>query len=139
MKLKLKTFQCGAPEKKGEGLRIGTVRLLPRGIRKKDYIKKHFFDVWFPAVAPSRTLVSKAKKLDLSDSAIREKFFGMYEKELETNTDARQSVLLLAEIAKKSPIAIGCYCPDEQRCHRSVLFKIIHKAADGKWLKQDKI
>lgn len=135
VKLKLKTYQCGTARGKGEGLRIGTVRFLPRGVKKEDYIKYDYFDVWLPPVAPSRKLLAKFKKLDFDDKAIRDKFFELYEKELETDTVARQSVLLLAEIAKRTPIAVGCYCADEQRCHRSMLNKIIHKAAEGKWLK----
>jgi uncharacterized protein YeaO (DUF488 family) len=35
--LKLRTFQIGSPRKRGEGIRVGTVRFLPRGVLKKDY------------------------------------------------------------------------------------------------------
>ncbi len=135
MNLKLKTYRCGTPREEGEGLRVGTVRYLPRGVKKEDYAKHDYFDVWLPTVAPSRKLLNKVKKWNFDDKANQNKFFELYEKELATYTDARQSVLLLSEIAKRSPIAVGCYCEDEQRCHRSVLHKVIHKAAEGKWLK----
>ena len=55
--LKLHTFQIGSPRKRSDGLRIGTVRFLPRGVRKKDYARLDYFDVWLPSVAPSRELV----------------------------------------------------------------------------------
>ena len=55
--IKLRTFQLGSPRKRGEGLRIGTVRFLPRGVQKKDYARLDYFDVWLPVVAPSRELI----------------------------------------------------------------------------------
>lgn len=129
MKLKLRTYQCGSPRKKGEGLRIGTVRFLPRGVKKKDYAKHDYFDVWLPTLAPSRELFKKGKEWD------SERFLDRYEKELKDLTVARQSVLLLAEISKRTPIAIGCYCQPDEPCHRFRLEKVIHKAAQGKWLR----
>lgn len=133
MKLKLKTYQCGSTRKKGEGLRIGTVRFVPHGVKKVDYKKKDYFDIWFPTVAPSRTLRKKVKKWNFDEKKLHDKFLDLYEKELKKDTDARQSIMLLAEIAKKSPISVGCYCKNEQRCHRSRLIKVIEKAAHGKW------
>jgi len=43
-----------------EGLRIGTVRRPPRGVRKEDYARLDYFDVWLPELAPSAALVSWA-------------------------------------------------------------------------------
>ena len=54
---KLHTFQIHSPRKRTEGLRIGTVRFLPHGVKKKDYAKHDYFDVWLPSVAPSRELI----------------------------------------------------------------------------------
>ena len=45
--------QLGSRRRRGEGLRIGTVRRPPRGVRKRDYAKRDFFDVWLPNLAPS--------------------------------------------------------------------------------------
>jgi uncharacterized protein YeaO (DUF488 family) len=53
-------------------------------------------------------------------------FFRHYRKEME-NTEPRQVITLLAEIAKRTPIALCCYCEDETRCHRSVLIELIRK------------
>jgi uncharacterized protein YeaO (DUF488 family) len=53
-------------------------------------------------------------------------FFRQYRKEME-NTEPRQVIKLLAEIAKRTPIAFCCYCEDERRCHRSVLIELIRK------------
>ena len=43
-----------------EGLRIGTVRRPPRGVRKADYARRDYYDAWLPELAPSAPLVSYA-------------------------------------------------------------------------------
>jgi uncharacterized protein YeaO (DUF488 family) len=128
MKLKLHTFQIGSPRKRGEGLRIGTVRFLPRGVYKKDYAKLDYFDVWFPILAPSKKLITWARSQEDTGIKFREK----YEREMLNNTNSRQAIKLLARLAIKSPIAIGCYCEDEKYCHRSVLRKLIKEEASKK-------
>jgi uncharacterized protein YeaO (DUF488 family) len=130
MSIKLKTYRCGSPRKEGEGLRIGTVRFLPRGVKKKDYAGLDYFDVWFPSVAPSRQLLKSVKSKEL-DRKSWDRFMKQYENELYKTSDGRQAVKLLAVIAKEMPIAIGCYCEDEKSCHRSVLKKLIEKEAEG--------
>jgi len=128
MNLKLRTFQVGSPRKRGEGLRIGTVRYLPRGVYKKDYAKLDYFDIWFPILAPSRKLLKWAHSQQDSASKFPEK----YKREMMSNTNSRQAIKLLAKLALKTPIAIGCYCEDERYCHRSVLRKLIKEAASEK-------
>lgn len=62
MPLRLKNYQAGSDRKRGEGLRIGTVRFLPRGVLKKNYAKENYFDVWLSTLAPSRKLLSDMKQ-----------------------------------------------------------------------------
>jgi uncharacterized protein YeaO (DUF488 family) len=57
MPVRLKTYQCGSPRKRGKGLHIGTVRYLPRGVKKENYASLNYSDVWLHAVAPSRKLL----------------------------------------------------------------------------------
>lgn len=128
----LRTYQAGSPRKRGEGLRIGTVRFPPRGVRKEDYARLDFFDVWFPVIAPSRSLVAWAKKHDIAhDAASKRTFHQRYARELESDPAARQSILLLAALAQTTAIAIGCFCEEEENCHRSTLKKVIEKAAEA--------
>jgi uncharacterized protein DUF488 len=42
------TYRIGTPRKRGEGLRLGAVRFLPRGVKKGDYARLNLFDVWLP-------------------------------------------------------------------------------------------
>jgi uncharacterized protein YeaO (DUF488 family) len=128
-KLKLTTFQIGAPVRRGAGLRIGTTRLPPRGVPKSRWKTGGYFDVWLPTVAPSRDLLRWIKQRDIDDPSVRRTFFQKYERELLADSDARHTVQLLAELARRTPISIGCFCVDESRCHRSQLRKLIARFA----------
>jgi len=129
-RLKLSTFRIGDAPKRGKGLRIGTTRLPPRGVPKSRWKSGGYFDVWLPTVAPSRELFRWIKARDINDAAVRKTYFQRYERELLGNSDARHTVHLLAEIARRTPISIGCFCADESRCHRSRLRMIIERAAN---------
>ena len=124
-KVHLTTVQLGSARPHGEGLRIGTVRFLPRGVRKNDYAKLNYFDAWLPQLAPSRELLSQFKKGSISVRV----FFARYRREMKS-TENRQLIRLLAELAQRTPIAVGCYCEDEAHCHRTILGKLIQAAAD---------
>ena len=132
MKLKLHTFQVGSPRKRGEGLRVGTVRYTPHGVRKRDYASGDYFDLWFPTLAPSRTLLRWIRDRDADDDDVWDTFIERYEREMSKQTDSRQALLLLARLAQKTPISVGCYCADESHCHRSSLRKLIARAGLGK-------
>lgn len=121
----LKTFQIGTPVKRGEGLRIAVTRRPPRGIPKADWKRVGCFDVWFPAIAPSATLLARLKELDFEKESVRKAFFDSYERELLQSAESRQTAALIAEISRRTPVSIGCYCADESRCHRSRLYKVI--------------
>lgn len=120
----LRTVQLGSPRQTNEGLRIGTVRFPPQRIRKQDYARLDYFDVWLPILAPSRELLASFKATNMSIETVLKRYRGEMNK-----TDARQAIQLLAEMAQRTPIAVGCYCEDETRCHRSVLGKLIREAA----------
>ena len=114
--LRLRTFRYGDPPERGEGLRIGTTRRPPRGVTKDRW--GDYFDVWFPVLAPSEKL-------------FRNRPFGFdrYERELLGRAESRQAVELLAALALRTPISIGCFCADEEHCHRSYLRLLIERAA----------
>ncbi|MFL6515367.1 MAG: DUF488 domain-containing protein [Chthoniobacterales bacterium] len=129
-KLKLSTFQIGRPAKPGAGLRIGATRLPPRGVPKSRWKSDGYFDVWLPSVAPSRDLLRWIKQRDINDAAVRGTFFEKYEREVLGDSEARQTLHLLAEVARRTPISVGCFCSDESRCHRSHLRKLIERFAN---------
>jgi uncharacterized protein YeaO (DUF488 family) len=118
----IRTFRIGDPPRRGEGLRVAVVRRPPRGIRRERW--PELFDVWFPAIAPSAALLAQFRSAGAGDAQRFERFAAAYARQLET-PEARQTVDLLAALALRTRIAIGCYCEDERRCHRSVLRRFV--------------
>jgi uncharacterized protein YeaO (DUF488 family) len=128
----LGTFQIGSPRNPREGLRVGTVRFLPRGVKKEDYSRLDYFDVWFPLLAPSSELLRWMKSREwLSEQVRWSKFRQSYVAEM-NKTDARQAIKLLAELARATPLSIGCYCENESACHRSILRELIERAVNSR-------
>ena len=114
----LRIVRLGTPGKAGEGTRIGAVRHPPRGVRKERYAADDWFDVWYPELAPSATLVKRA--LAARTDAEWKAFVRHFRKEM-GEPAARRTLDLLAALARNADFSLGCYCENEQRCHRSVL------------------
>ena len=115
----LRVVRLGTPRRPGEGLRIGTARRPPRGVRKSDYAKLNYYDVWLPDLAPSQKWVSWALSQPWTEARWR-KYARNYRREM-SDPRARHLIELLAALSKKTNLSIGCYCEDENRCHRSLL------------------
>ena len=49
----IRVVRLGTPRIAGEGIRLGTVRRPPRGVPKRDFARRDFYDVWLPELAPS--------------------------------------------------------------------------------------
>jgi uncharacterized protein YeaO (DUF488 family) len=120
----VKIVRLGSPREEGEGLRIGTVRRPPRGVRKEEYSSKNIYDVWFPNLSPSELLLKEARaaKDEKSWKAFKRKFLA--EMKL---PGASKDLDLLAALSHRTNISIGCYCKDESRCHRSILRELLAK------------
>jgi len=114
----IRVVQLGTPRTRGEGLRLGTVRRPPRGVPKAEYGSRDFFDVWLPELAPSEALVRMA--LGATDARTWQAFVKRYRTEMK-RPPATRLLILLAALSQNTPFSVGCYCPDENRCHRSVL------------------
>ncbi|HEY6571997.1 MAG TPA: DUF488 family protein [Candidatus Eisenbacteria bacterium] len=114
----IRVVQLGTPRTRGEGLRLGTVRRPPRGVPKAEYASRDFYDVWVPELAPSEALV----KMGLG--ALNERawltFVRRYRAEMKRPPTARL-LSLLSAMSHTTDFSVGCYCQDENRCHRSVL------------------
>lgn len=118
----IRIVRLGSPRKKGEGLRLGTVRRPPRGVPKSDFAKLDYYDVWLPQLAPSQELLKRASNADTP--AKWRAFERAYRTEMK-HADAARLLDLLAALSLSTPLAVGCYCEDEQRCHRSILRSLL--------------
>lgn len=122
MVLEVSVYQYGHPPWT-PGLSVGVARHLPRGVRKADYHRLGYFDVWMPLLAPSAELVAAFRAGDHSFRT----FASRYRTAMRT-AEARQVIRLLAATARGVPVRIGCFCEDEQRCHRSILRQLVMSA-----------
>jgi uncharacterized protein YeaO (DUF488 family) len=115
-------LQLGTPRRHGEGLRLGTVRRPPRGVPKADFARLDYYDVWFPNLSPTAELVQEA--LHASDEKAWASFARKFRHEMNEHGPSRE-LDLLAALSHRTNLALGCYCEDERRCHRSVLRELL--------------
>jgi uncharacterized protein YeaO (DUF488 family) len=121
--LTLRVVRLGTPRGKREGLRIGTARRPPRGVRKSDYAKRNFYDVWLPDLAPSQKWVSWALSQPWTEARWK-KYARNYRREMR-DPRAERLIGLLAALSQSTDLSVGCYCEDENRCHRSLLRELL--------------
>lgn len=118
----VRIVRLGTPRQTGEGVRIGTVRFPPRGVRKEDLALENYYDVWFPNLAPSAALLAKGKSA--ASERDWKQFVRRYRAEMKA-PDARRVLDVLAALSHESDFSVGCYCAEEARCHRSVLRELL--------------
>lgn len=118
----VRIVRLGDPRVEGEGLRIGTVRRPPRGVPKEEFAARDFYDTWLPELSPSQGLVSQA--MAATTDKEWQAFVRAYRKEMSTPA-ARHLLELLAALSQRTEVAVGCYCEEESRCHRSVLRELL--------------
>lgn len=115
----IRVVRLGTPRAKREGLRLGTVRRPPRGVRQQDYARRDYYDLWLPLLSPSQKLVGAALLKPWTDARWK-KFATAYRREMKAPA-AQQLIALLAAMSRHANFSVGCYCENEARCHRSVL------------------
>jgi uncharacterized protein YeaO (DUF488 family) len=114
--------RLGSPRVNGEGLRIGTVRRPPRGVARTEFSSRDFYDVWFPNLAPSASLLKEG--LAVADAGDWNAFSRKFRAEMRLSPAARD-LDLLAALSHQTDFSLGCYCEDESRCHRSILRELL--------------
>ena len=118
----IRVIRLGSARGAREGLRIGTVRRPPRGVPKSEFASRNWYDVWFPNLAPSLDTMKLAQHAETPAqwAAFRKR----YRSEMSL-PEAAHAIELLAALSHRSNFAIGCYCEDETRCHRSLLRELL--------------
>ncbi|MDO9114067.1 MAG: DUF488 family protein [Polaromonas sp.] len=116
--------RLGTARQAGEGLRIGTVRRPPRGVPKSEFATQDWYDVWYPNLAPS------AATMKLGQSVETDKDWAAFSKKYRAEMnepDASRNLDLLAALSHQTNFAMGCYCENEARCHRSLLRDLLQE------------
>ncbi len=120
----VRIVRLGTQRVPDEGIRIGTVRRPPRGVKKSDYSSANWFDVWFPNLSPGPETIELGRRADTE--AKWKAFLRKYRTEMSRPENSR-ILDLLAALSLTTNFSVGCYCPDELRCHRSVLRALLLK------------
>jgi len=120
--MSISVLRLGSPRNPHEGLRLGTVRRPPRGVPKTQFAKRDFYDVWLPNLAPSQGLVAFAQRSQ--DEQSWKTFERKFRAEM-NKPDAARVLDLLAAFSRQTNFSLGCYCENEDRCHRSILKKLL--------------
>jgi len=120
--MSIRVVRLGTPRAPGEGTRIGTVRRPPRGVPKAQFATQNWYDVWFPNLAPSVETMQMGQGADTP--ARWAAFVRKYKAEMSAPA-ATHDLELLAVLSHSADFSVGCYCEQEDRCHRSVLRQLL--------------
>ena len=100
----------------GEGERILVMRLWPRGIAKSKV------DRWLRELAPVLPLMRGFRSGTIPWESYRTQYVaGLRRPEAQAHLEAA------LELIRKGPVTLLCGCPDERRCHRSLLHDYLTK------------
>lgn len=120
--MSVRVVRLGSPRAANEGTRIGTVRRPPRGVPKSQFSSQDWYDVWFPNLAPS---VGTMKLGLAAESPAQWAAFARKYKAEMAAPAAKHDLELLAALSHTTDFSVGCYCENEERCHRSILKQLL--------------
>lgn len=118
----IRIVRLGSPRSENEGLRIGTVRRPPRGVPKSEFAAQNWYDVWLPNLAPS------SETLKLGQAAKTPAEWAAFARKYRAEMSAPENshlLALLAAFSHQTNFSAGCYCEDEEHCHRSILRELL--------------
>lgn len=98
----------------GDGTRILVMRLWPRGI------KKSAVDIWLRELGAELPLIRAWKGGRLAWPEFRRRYLAGLKKPA-----AQAQLNELKALAKAGPVTLLCACPDESRCHRGILKRLL--------------
>ena len=85
---------------------------------KEQFAAQDWYDVWYPNLAPSVETMKQAQ--EAKTPAEWNAFVRKFRSEMNA-ADASRSLDLLAALSHTAAMSMGCYCENEDHCHRSVL------------------
>ncbi len=105
------------PASRADGTRVLIMRLWPRGIRKSRV------DLWLRELGPVIELLRafRGGKVDWAE------YRRLYRAGLR-RPEAKAHIAEVRRLARSGMVTLLCGCPDERRCHRSLLRDYLTKA-----------
>jgi len=91
-------------------------------VPKARFSSQNWYDVWFPNLAPS---VETMKRGQAAASPAQWAAFARTYKAEMAAPEARHDLELLAVLSHTTNFSVGCYCEHEDRCHRSILKRLL--------------
>jgi uncharacterized protein YeaO (DUF488 family) len=88
-------------------------------VKKGDYARRNYYDVWLPELAPSAAVISSARAGEWTPNLWR-RFVRAYLREMR-EPGPRHMIAALAALSRQANFSVGYYCADESGCHRSLL------------------
>ena len=119
----IRLVRLGTPRLRKEGPRLGTVNRPPRGVRKRDFARRNFYDAWLPELAPSNDLLRFAHAAPLTGKRWTA-YARRYRREM-AGASPQRLLAALATLSESADFSVGCYCEDESHCHRSLLRELL--------------
>lgn len=116
--MSVRTKRVYEPKAPGDGTRILVMRLWPRGIRKGHV------DAWLKELGAELPLIRawKAGKIASWPEFRRHYLVGL------KKTAAQAQFRDLKALARKGRVTLLCACPDEARCHRGILKRLLARS-----------
>ncbi|HET7405337.1 MAG TPA: DUF488 family protein [Candidatus Bathyarchaeia archaeon] len=99
---------------RSDGKRILVMRLWPRGVRKES------IDLWMKDVGTARELIRKWKAGKVTRADYEKQYY-----EMMRGDEQEKLVKEIADYARKGPVTLLCSCKDPEKCHRSLLKKLV--------------
>jgi uncharacterized protein YeaO (DUF488 family) len=91
-------------------------------VPKAQFSKRNWYDVWFPNLAPTVETMKLGQQAESpAEWAV---FRKTYRAEMAA-PGAKHDLRLLAVLSHTADFSVGCYCEDENHCHRSVLKQLL--------------
>lgn len=120
----IRIVRLGSQRAEDEGTRIGTVRRPPRGVPKAEFASQDWYDVWYPNLAPSAETMKLGQ--EAATAAQWNAFVKKYRSEM-AMPEPDRTLDLLAALSQHSNFSVGCYCADENHCHRATLKALLQE------------
>ena len=106
----LTTKRIFDPPSPQDGARVLVMRFWPRGVPRSAV------DHWFRELGTDPELIKQWKQGTIRWTAFRRSYLRGLQ-----DPAARQAVTEIRKLLAKSPVTLLCSCPEEARCHRSLL------------------